>query len=284
MLPSLLSPVYKMSAIFSASLELTPVFDKHLSAGVTAFTTKVVDALADKYGFSRTEALECVGLEQVQITRGVTKQPKAAKVTTPKIAVPRIPIPFCGHVVDGWCKAIKVNHRLYTQCSNQPLADGEFCKTCAKNVKDGVPQHGHINDRLSGDPLAYTDPKGNKVKPYGNILEELNISREDAVAEAEKFGLIIPEEQFQIIKGKRGRPKGSGKKVDTCDTSSDTSSEDAGEKVKKKRGRPKKVIEETSTDNGSSGDLIALMLKEAEEKDAKSSSFKDTNVKVKKIK
>ena len=53
----------------------------------------------------------------------------------------------------------------------------------------------------------------------------------------------IAEDQFQVIKGKRGRPK---KQVDTSDTSSETGSEDGGEKVKKKRGRPKRLLPKQS--------------------------------------
>jgi len=120
---------------------------------------------------------------------------------------------------------------------------------------------------MNGDPLQFTDPKGNKVKPYGNVMAELNLSRDDAVAEAEKFGWTIADEQFQVIKGKRGRPK---KQVDTCDTSSETGSESGEEKVKKKRGRPKKVVTQEVQPTGAGDDLIANLL--AEKKNAKASS------------
>ena len=70
---------------FNAGLELAPTFDKHLSAGVTAFTTKAVDALAEKYGFPRADAIEFLGLDQVTISRSSprqSKEPFATATTT----------------------------------------------------------------------------------------------------------------------------------------------------------------------------------------------------------
>ena len=79
----------------------------------------------------------------------------------------------------------------------------------------------------------FRDPKGKSVVNYGNIMEKLNISREQAEAKAKKMGVIIPEEQFAVLKKTRGRPK---KETSVTDTDSEISSAS----VKKPRGRPKK--------------------------------------------
>jgi hypothetical protein len=94
-------------------------------------------------------------------------------------------------------------------------------------------------------------------------MEKLNITRETAMEEAAKYGLVIPEDQFAVIKRKQGRPK-------TKVTTSDTESE--GEpKVPKKRGRPKKVktvVEQTN----SGDDLIANLVAAAKGEPAKTKS------------
>ena len=67
-------------------------------------------------------------------------------------------------------------------------------------------------------------------------MKKLNISAEDARGEAMRFGLTIPEEQFEERKLSRGRPK---KDASASDTDSSTSSS-SSKKEKKSRGRPKK--------------------------------------------
>jgi len=102
------------------------------------------------------------------------------------------------------------------------------------------PTYGYIDERIELG-TTFTDPKGKSPVQYGNIMEKLKITREEAEKEAEKQGLIIPEEQFEVKKARRGRPK---KDTTTVDTSS---SED--DPPKKARGRTKKEkpIENTST-------------------------------------
>ena len=97
-------------------------------------------------------------------------------------------------------------------------------------------------------------------------MEKMNITREMAEKEAEEQGLIIPEEEFEIKKTNRGRPK---KSVSTTDTSDEESIAEP-----KKRGRPpkeKKVIE-----NGNIGDdLIKNLIEEAKKNEEKVETKKE---------
>ena len=100
----------------------------------------------------------------------------------------------------------------------------------------------------------FRDPKGKAPVKYGNIMEKLNISREDAEKEAEKQGLKIPEDQYEIKKAQRGRPKKDTIAIDT------SGSED--EPQKKSRGRPKKDKTVVSTSAGE--ELIKELVSKAQ--------------------
>mgnify|MGYP003312448102 FL=1 len=120
----------------------------------------------------------------------------------------------------GWSEGVRLNHGLYTQCQMVKEGDTCFCKTCNKQAAanaTGKPTYGTIQDRIAAG-ANYKDPKGKSPVNYGNVMEKLGITRETAMAEAEKYGMVIPEEQFQVIKRKQGRPK-------TKTTTSDTESE-----------------------------------------------------------
>ena len=110
---------------------------------------------------------------------------------------------------------------------------------------------------MKGDALEFRDPKGKQVVPYGNVMEKLNITQEAAVAAATKIGLTIPEEQFEVKKAKRGRPK-----KDT--STSDTESEASVPAEPKKRGRPKKDKQIVSS-MAPGDDLIAALVAKAKE-------------------
>ena len=183
----------------------------------------------DKLGCSVSEAMEMLNLS-------LNKGKKKTSVTkTVKKTKPSIPLPFCGTYERDNCMGIRLNHGLHTQCLNVPDRLGDYCKTCQKQVDknaSGKPTYGDIRDRLECRILEYRDPKGRQTIPYGNVMEKLGLDRTAVEAEAEKFGLVIPELHWQVVKKTRGRPKKSVTEV--SDTSSETS-------APKKRGRPKKV-------------------------------------------
>jgi hypothetical protein len=252
---------------FNAEIEMSKVFEKQLASSITGFTSRAVEFLAEKYGFDYEEALRSLELENTTVKRGVKTGPKKEKKEKAEKVIrntPSIPLPFCGAVCDEWCKGIRLNHSLYTQCTMEP-ADGEFCKTCQKQAdkNEGAPTYGHIRDRVEKG-ADFRDPKGKPVVNYGNVMEKLNISKEAATEEAAKFGWEIPEDQFEVKKAQRGRPK-----KDT--SASDTDSENGEVKEKKPRGRPKKEKKVISASVGD--DLIAnLVAKANEQSDADAQS------------
>ena len=132
---------------------------------------------------------------------------------------PSMLLPFCGEVEETWCKAVRFNHGLHTQCVNGPIATGDYCKTCQKSAENSAsskPTYGDIRDRLLHLPLEYRDPKGKLTTCYANVAKKqgLDIARAQEVAAA--FGWTIPAEQLIETATKRGRPAKKGDKKVTA--------------------------------------------------------------------
>jgi len=158
-----------------------------------------------------------------------------------------------------------LNNGLHTQC-NRSRGSNDYCGSCVKLMEKngGSLPYGSVDDRLKCGILDYVDPKGKGTVPFANVMKKLNISKEEALKEAEKLGWTIPECHFEEKKGKRGRPK--------KDTSADDTASECSEGEKKKRGRPKKNKE--IVNNNAGEDLIASLLEQenTEEKKAGASS------------
>ena len=155
-----------------------------------------------------------------------------------------IPLPFDGVKRDGCC-ALKLNHGLFTQCCEKTADESEFCKTCQR----GEARYGNIDDRISKNEFPYVDPRGKKEIRYGNVMEKLGISKEDAAIAASQRGITINPEAFEVTKSTRGRPK--KKKTEDVDSSDE-------EKPKKKRGRPRKE-EKMVTHNDTTALVTSLL-------------------------
>ena len=138
-----------------------------------------------------------------------------------RVAKPSMLIPFCGEIVEGWCKAVRLNHGLHTQCTNG--VDGEeYCSTCSKHAEHSAtskPPYGDIRDRVKFG-VDYRDPSGRQTTPYANVAAKMKLDVAKAKVEAAKFGWSIPEEQLVLKERKRGRPK-STKSAAVSDTSSE---------------------------------------------------------------
>ena len=164
-------------------------------------------------------------------------------------------IPFCGVKISGRCSGIKLNYGLYSQCMNEISDSDVYCKTCSKQgVKSGTgkPTYGDISERINKGK-EWRDKKGKEAVRYANVMDKLEISREEAEKEASRFGLTIPEIEFEMKEVKRGRPK---KSVEVSDTDSEISVEP------KKRGRPRKEKQVVSS-LSPGDDLIAGLIKSA---------------------
>jgi hypothetical protein len=226
--------------------------DMMLKNNVTLFKTiletedfLIVKELSEKFGFSIDDALEHLSLNKIQVK--TSGSPKTSVKSSAKI-----PLPFCGVKLNS-CGAIRLNHGLYTQCTNSGSEsidgyEGTLCKTCKKQAQtnsNNRPTYGYVEDRLKlGND--YKDTKGKEPVRYANIMEKLNISRNEAERAAENLGLVIAEIEFVPIRKTRGRPKKHSNVVDDTsgsDTESVKSVTTNGQE-KKGRGRPKKVKQE----------------------------------------
>ena len=226
---------------------MTTAMEKAMVSCTTDFAQVVVKALSEKYGFDESEALKHLELEKVGVTRK-TKAPKAAKAPKiPKMPVPSMALPFCGVVMDDWCKGIRPNHELFTQCTMAPKKDGFYCATCcaqAESNETKKPTHGDIRDRKEGGE-EWRTPAGKQPMNYGNVMAKRNIDKDAAIAEATSFGWEIPEAQFEVKSRKAGRPK------------SPSTSDTEDEAPKKKRGRPSK---KKSLVSGDADDFIGKLV------------------------
>lgn len=202
---------------------------------------KCVLKLSEKYNFNSEEALSMLGYVKM-FEKNKEKVKKEEKSFSKQSSKPSFPLPWCGKINEECCYGVKPNHGLFSQCQNKPVSGkgtgvlyGKLCSTCLKQCeknKHGKPNGGLITER-SGD---FKSPSGKSPVVYSVVMKKLEITKEAAMEEASKFGLEIPEEEFEFVEKKRGRPA-------VCEKS-----EAKGEKVKK-RGRPKKEKRQVSVSN-----------------------------------
>ena len=211
------------------------------------FATELIRALSEKYGFDCADAMNYLNVNECKkVGKKVSK--KVEKKT--KSMVPKLLLPFCGVVNSSWCEGVRSNHNLFIQCTNERSGD-LYCKTCEKQAyanSTGKPTYGNINDRRLSDVTI----NKKRVSHYGNVMEILKISRDEAVLEASRFGWTIPEEQFAVKKIARGRAK---KLVDL--------NEKKCEKVSCGRGRGRPKSSKKTINSSSANDLIGELVKKA---------------------
>ena len=234
-----------------SSVNLSGVCEKHVLAMTRDYAESVLLAAAEKYSFDGAEALACLLSNKTEVVR----EKKVKKVTEKKSVEkkPQTVLPFCGEVQSECCKAIRLNHNLFTQCTNSP-AEGEFCKTCNGNAakNDGKPTYGTVEDRMNAGRMEYS-VGGKKVIRYSRVMDKLNITRDQAEKAAADMGVVIAEDQFEHEIVKKGRPS---KSAEVSDTESETS-----QKESKKAGRPKKAMKAVKSTTGD--DLIASLIANA---------------------
>ena len=187
----------------------------------------VATMLSEKFEFDLKEAIAYLEAEKV------LKPKKSSKKT--KIEKPNMILPFV-NVIEGLCGGVSFDGGLYTQCKRE--AKEKYCTTCAKQAGEGKPKYGDIADRLEqGD--AWRSPDGKSPILFGKVMQKKGLLKEEVIAEAAKFGWVIPEEQFDVSKPKKEANKTGGK-----------------------RGRPAK---EKAIETGKSGDdLIAQLVLQAQ--------------------
>jgi len=238
------------------SMALTASMERALQSACIDMGTQLITNLAEHYAMDFDEMMMNSGLNDIKTLRAPKKgTTKGTKGTKTKKANPSMPMPFTGVIDQDACFAIRPNLGLYTQCLNERVGE-KYCKTCAKHAAknaSGKPTHGDIQDRMDIGLMDFQDAKGKLVIPYINVLEKKELSVEAAREEAAKFGIDIPEIQFEKrVKAdskKRGRkPKAKATETVTddllaCVDAEVTEAVDA-EKIKEEKIKEEKIKEE----------------------------------------
>ena len=177
---------------------------------------------AEKEARQAAKQLEREAAKAAKAQADAEKPAKEPKVKAPKEV--RIPIPWCGVVIESRCHALRSYHGLFAQCVSDKTETGEFCAACEKA---GAP-FGTVAMRKACGLFDYTDPKGKKCVRLANVIDKFgfeNHAVEMFQVEADKYDITIPHEHFEKEVKQRGRPKSAspraakGKgKVATTDT------------------------------------------------------------------
>lgn len=201
-----------------------------MSLSLTKQSVSVLNKLAELYGFNAEEAIERLSLSS-------SSSSKKEILKKPEVCIPFV------KKVDTWCDGLKMNHGLFTQCTNKPMRNGSLCSGCNKQAKEGMVKCGLASER-EREGEEWRDPKGRMPVKFGKIFAKMKLEREKVEEEMRRiYGEDNYEEWFVMEKTeKRGRPK-------------------KNDEEKKQRGRPKKtkeVIAESEEE-----DLIESLIAEA---------------------
>lgn len=216
---------------FNAKMTVTSLLVSQLENAALNLSRRCVIELARKYGFSADEALAFLNLGALSLEKKSmakkSKDPNAPK-TASKTKKLSIPMPFCGEVNETICFGLKYNYGLFTQCSTAKMENGQFCASCQKEADESTnkkPINGTIQERAAcADFMAFKDPKGRKTIQYCRILEKKGFSMEQAIEEATKLNINLPEVHLLVLpplekKAEAGRPKTEGTAIEAENTS-----------------------------------------------------------------
>ena len=185
---------------------------------MNAFAKDVTEKLAENYGFDVAEALAYLEIKLVEKKTGGRKKKadgekveKAPKKKSLKAEL-GFPIPFMGEINQDTCYGVKLESRLFTQCTAKREGEFDYCSKCQKTavtLASGKPKYGDIRDRAEAPVLEYVDPNGQKELPLANVLGKKGILPEVAKARLEEHGIYLDEAHFTPVELKRGRPSKS---------------------------------------------------------------------------
>jgi len=167
------------------NVTMTKAFETAAKTIADAVLADALARLSEKYGFDLEEA-----------TRFLS-------VTIVKEPIPLMNLPWNGKVHEG-CKAISYNQGLFTQCPLSCVEGTNWCKRCTRNLVDGKPKYGDVDDRNACDMMEYK--VGTKqVIPYINFMKRKKYTMDYVLASAEHRGIDIHPDQF-VERKKSGRP------------------------------------------------------------------------------
>ena len=169
---------------------------------------KSINKCGVMYNFNSEEAMRMLFLDvKVAESKSKSKPVKESKKV--------VPMPYDGKMKENCCKALVLNHGLYSQCSTS-VEDVRYCKKCGDD-----PEYGTIEERLRMDCMEFRDKKGKSPTHYSKVMKKLKISREEVLEEAGKLNIIIDDFHFEEEKKEKGRPKKPKRKVELADDSTD---------------------------------------------------------------
>ena len=189
------------------NLNLNATMTKALVGMVKEYVTEVTTELSKIYGFPLDDALKRLDLDHLQ--------PNEKKHVKSEKKGPTIMLPYCGVTCEAWCKAVKFNSGLMTQCTKTPESQEEYCKTCAKTMDatTGKPKFGSMHDR---DKDGWTDPSGKSPVRYVTVMSKIKldgvpVTEEQVKEEVIKMGWTMPDKEWmkEDADKQRGRPKKS---------------------------------------------------------------------------
>jgi len=234
----------------SIAIEVNKRMSSMMSSMIMSVASQVIECCASKYGFSKEEALSSLNLSSISSNK---KEKKSKKSKKPKAS---FPLPFSGEHSELCCQALRQNNGLYTQCQGTIKNENQYCKSChllSEKSSNGIPEYGTISMRLASEPYDYIDPKGRKPTHYTKVMKKYNLTNDQVLEEAAKFGMNINEVHFVTPEEtKRGRPAKEPKEP---------------KETKAVKGRPKnskKVVELASDEE----DLFATLVAESSNEEA----------------
>jgi hypothetical protein len=204
---------------------------KSLESATREYARKCVRQLALEYGFSESEALKKLNLENLKLQvqemkkrsggKAKTEKPekREKREKTKKVEKALFPLPFSvSNVLESGCQGLAYNGGLFTQCPKSCMESLNYCKTCQSEIdKNGATTNGTVAERLACDLMEFKDPKGRKPVAYVKIMEKQKVSREQVEAEASKLNIMIDETHFVAVEKKEKKEKKKVEKEDKED-------------------------------------------------------------------
>ena len=201
----------------SMSLNMSELIMSGLNKMIGDIVCEVVMKCGEAYNFDSSEMMRSMNLCDMRVS--LSSKSKAVKSKVVKEAKSKLPMPFNGIKRENCCVALRQNHGLYTQCETI-VSEGDFCKKCGPSAN-----YGTISDRLAVGIMEYRDPKGKAPTPFVKVMKKLKISRDEVEVEANKLNIVINdihfEEEVEVEKKEKGRPKKPRRKIELADDSTD---------------------------------------------------------------
>ena len=116
---------------------------------------KSINKCGVMYNFNSEEAMRMLFLD-VKVAESKSKSKSKPVKESKKV----VPMPYDGKMKDNCCKALVLNHGLYSQCSTS-VEDVMYCKKCGDD-----PEYGTIEERLRMDCMEFRDKKGKSPTHY----------------------------------------------------------------------------------------------------------------------